>query len=317
MKPGSFPRALLLCSALGLSASCDRGQPAAAAAPSPSPAPVSPAARNGAEERKQRHRERMRSIAEGAARDGARVGRGKFSRQPLGDDGLPPARPFGPLPEDMKTELDALIAQAGGMPAAETALALIDQARDFTSPEVYSLILALLAHPDEAVRGGALSLLEGVRDEGALRVIDKALDDPAADVRLQAVEGMGRITTPETAPVIARAFEDGDSAVRQLAFQSALRQDDATRHVLLESAVKSSHPDLAEAAVGVVEATPSKATVTVMMEALSQADPLVFEKAHDMLYLTFHEDFRDTASAKEWWGKNHRDYDENLVLKNP
>ncbi|MDB6072954.1 MAG: hypothetical protein JWO89_594, partial [Verrucomicrobiaceae bacterium] len=163
----------------------------------------------------------------------------------------------------------------------------------------------------------ALSMLEGIQDEKALGVAAEGLKDADADVRLQAVEATARIIGPETAPVLKTAFRDNDLSVRQLAFQTALRQTDATRTSLIEEAIHSPFEDLAQASLGMVEAEPGQTTIPLMMDALSHPSATVREKAHDTLYLIFHEDFSNTAVAKGWWLQNHRRYDENLVLKTP
>ncbi len=217
----------------------------------------------------------------------------------------------------MKAELAKLIAQAQGKPGRDEALKLIDQARDFRSTEVFPLIEALLKHPDADVRGNALSMLEGIQDEKALGIAAEGLKDADADVRLQAVEATGRIVASETAPVLKTAFKDTDLSVRQLAFQTALRQTDATRTSLIEEAIHSPFEDLAQASLGMVEAEPAQTTIPLMMDALSHSSAVIREKAHDTLYLIFHEDFSNTAVAKGWWLQNHRRYDENLVLKAP
>ncbi len=243
--------------------------------------------------------------------------RGRFSQQFPGNDGLPSVQRLGPLPEESKAELQRLITQANTHPTKEEAVRMIDQARDFHSTEVFPLIEALLRHPDAEVRGGALSMLQGMQDEKALPVAAAGLKDTDPEVRLQAVEATARITSPEVVPVLKAALQDPDLSVRQLAFQNALRQNSEPQAVLIGDAVRSSYPDLAEAALGALESQPSPTTVTYMMDALSNSSPAIREKAHDTLYLIFHEDFPGTAQAKGWWLQNQRRYDENLVLKAP
>lgn len=266
-------------------------------------------------------RERPRPTNPGSRRQGftGRGGiefrRGIFLQQPLDEDGLPPARRFGELPEDLKKDLESFIALAKTTPARDEALNLIDQARDLNSIEILSLIEILLKHPDRDVRGNALSLLEGIDNPKALGVIASGLSDSDVDIRLQAVEAIGRITSSESAPILQDAFADDDLSVRQLAFQAAQRLDDATRRSLVEKAIQSPYEDLAMAGICVLEAEPSKSTAPILMDALANPSEFVRERAHDILFMTFHEEFTTPTEAKDWWNTNHRRYDESLVLK--
>jgi len=243
--------------------------------------------------------------------------RGRFLQGQLAEDGLPAAARFAPLPDDSRALLQRLIAAAQQGPDSAAALKMIDEARDLRSIEVIALVTALLSHADVDVRGNALSLLEGTSHTDALAVVEKALGDTSADVRIQAMEAMSRVNAPQTAPVLRKAFSDTDTSVRQLAFQAALRQDDATRSTLMQEGLQSPFVDLAAAVVDTVEGQPSKANVPLMMEALGSRHADIREKAHDSLYLTFHQNFTTTTAAKAWWNQNHRNYDDHLVLKNP
>lgn len=305
-------RCLALLSALAVASACKKETPPPPAAPAPAAKPSAPVA--GAPKVRRRSLDPRQREGQGA---GIEFHRGKYLQQLPDNDGQSAAKRFGALPEDMKAELEKLITQAKGKPGKEEALKLIDQAREFHSTDVFPLIEALLAHPDADVRGNALSMLEGIQDEKALGIASLALKDTDPEVRLQAIEATGRIVAPETAPVLKTAFKDADLSVRQLAFQTALRQSDATKMALIEDAIHSPYEDLAQASLGMVEAEPAQATITLMMEALSNPSAAIREKAHDTLYLLFHEDFTSTPAAKGWWSQNHRRYDDNLVLKSP
>ncbi|MDB6139176.1 MAG: hypothetical protein JWO94_2248 [Verrucomicrobiaceae bacterium] len=284
--------------------------------PTPEPASIPKAATPVTDASKSR-RHNLEQRRRGEQTGGIEFHRGKYLQQTPGNDGLSPSRAFGSLPEDSKAELDKLVSKARESLTKDQALQLIDKAREFNSREVFPLIEVLLHHPDPEVRGNALSILEGIQDETALCVVSLALKDADPEVRLQAVEAAGRIVAPETAPVLKAAFKDADLSVRQLAFQTALHQSDSTKNSLIEEAVRSPFEDLAQAGIGMVEAQPAQGTIALMMDALSNPNPGVREKAHDTLYLFFHEDFPGAAVAKGWWVQNYRRYDENLVLKTP
>lgn len=303
---------ILLALTLILLPAC--GKKDAVTEPKPPAAPPAPGATTKAGPSKAGRHDAARRRPDGG---GVEFHRGRFSRQFPGNDGLPPIQRLGPLPEDSKAELQRLITQANAHPSKEEAMRMIDQARDFHSTEVFPLIEALLRHPDVEVRGNALSMLQGMQDEKVLPVVEAVLKDTDPEVRLQAVEATGRITSPQLVPVLKTALQDSDLSVRQLAFQNALRQDSEPQAALIGEAVRSSYPDLAEAALGALESQPSPTTITLMMDALSSTSTAIREKAHDTLYLIFHEDFPDTAQAKGWWLQNQRRYDENLVLKTP
>ncbi len=280
-----------------------------AAAGSPAPAPPKSAGK---------HRPVRDADRHGPGSPGSiQFHRGKYLRQQLADDGMPAARKAGPLQNDERALLQNLITQAKAKPAADAALHIIDQARELNSIEVLPLVSAMLAHADADVRGNALSLLEGLGDLAVIPVVNTAMKDSDAEVRLQAIEAAGRITSPDLAPILLNALGDADLSVRQLAFQAGMRQDDASRMKIIEQAVKSPVEDVAQAGVSILEAQPSKSSVPLLMDALSSPSSFIRERAHDILGLTFHENFTNTDGAKAWWQQNHSNYDETLVLKNP
>lgn len=245
-------------------------------------------------------------------RSGVQFRHGKFSTASPDSDGLPPSRVLTSPSAEGNAALAPLMARARANPSHEEALRIIDEARDNGTLDVVEL---LLRHPDAEVRGHALALLEGVQDARVLSTISLALNDPDADVRTQAMDAAGRIVSAETRPVLGKAFADKDMNVRQIAFQNAMHQDGETKMALMSQAVKSSYQDMAVSALGWIEGQPSKATVTLMMDALGHSDPFIREKAHDTLALQFQQDFVNPAQAKGWWSMHQAQYDEHLVLK--
>jgi HEAT repeat protein len=200
-----------------------------------------------------------------------------------------------------------------GAVSKEEAVRIIDTFTDAPSLELIPLVNALLRHADRDVRGQALTLLEGLSDAALLPIVQQGLQDADPAVRLQAIETTAHLQSPALPALLTASYNDSDPNVRLVAFQTATEQPPEQRQPLITAAVKNPNQDLAQSAIDLLEAEPSKFSIATIMEGLDHKEPFIREKAHDILALTLGEPFKSSAEAKAWWGANERKYDKDLV----
>lgn len=248
----------------------------------------------------------------GEMRDGIRFRRSKYSDATALDSSTA-AKGLVRGDAGLNDRMSALIAKVGISVDKDTCLNALAQVADLPSEKLPELIGKLLHHPDPDVRGRALAALEGYDDPAVVPPAAQALSDADPDVRLQAVEVLNGVNAPEVASALSKALDDTDLNVRQLALQAGLEQPPAARAELLQKSAASTAPDLASAALNLMDASPSKSNIPFFIRALNHPDTDVRDLARDTLALTFHEVFDSSAQAHGWWVANQRRYSQDLV----
>ncbi len=193
-------------------------------------------------------------------------------------------------------------------------LAIVDEARDIRCSGVLGLVDGLLAAADPEVRGQAIGMLEGVTSPGILPLVAKVAADPDTDVRLEAVTVAAAMKRGEAMPILLKGMEDEDGNVRQTALCGALDLEPPHRIGALKVAAASPREDVAVAGLAFIEAEPNPDTVPAVLQALDHGSAAVRQQAHEIVALTFHQEFPTGVEALAWWEKNKGNYDENLVL---
>ena len=226
---------------------------------------------------------------------------------------MQPAKSLAAPSADERVLADALIARVAAAKEKTELQDIIADARQLESQELLRLLDKLLEAKDAEIRALALSLLDGTTAEAVLPTVEKAMRDSDTDVRLMAMQTASQVRSAALRPLLSSALKDPDLAVRQTAFQTGLAQDDATRSALLAEATHSAKEDLVLAGLAVAEATASKPTLVLTMDALDHPNATVRSQAYETLALTLHENFKSRAEALRWWQLNQHRYDEHLV----
>ena len=219
-----------------------------------------------------------------------------------------------------EAQVNALLELTRPGASKEECLNAIAQLNALESDRVPLVVQQLLGHPDQDVRAMALGVVEGVSHPSIDPVLDAALRDRSVDVRLRALEILSSAPHESAPALLSRAIEDKDANVRAAAFHSGLQTDEAARQRLLDQAARSLHPEIAISAIGVLDASPSKANVPLLIRALSHTNQEVQSVAREALALTFHSDFPDRPSATRWWSANQHRFSpdlEELVMSQP
>lgn len=241
-----------------------------------------------------------------------------FERSPLTyAQGQEPAQPAAPLPTNdpaADAGLAVLMHKAVPQAAKADALNLIEEARAFPSAKLCDLVQRLLRHPDSEVRAAALTLLEGHDAHGILQVVESALADKEAAIRLQGVEVLKHLTTNAAKPLYRSAMQDTNPNVRMLAFTSALEVSDAFREEVITTGSTSPYEDVAASSLSFMEAGLVKAYIPHLIQALDHPSSAVRRQAYERLFLTLDEKFSTANQARAWWQKNQHRFDDDLVM---
>jgi HEAT repeat protein len=227
-----------------------------------------------------------------------------------------PAAPvtFAPDSATEDEKARALIARIKTAVGAQQMQQLMAEAASLESRRLLDVVDELQKHSNPDLRAQALAWIEGYSSSAITPTLIRALSDSSVDVRMQALETAMNLNDPAVQGLALTAMQDTDLNVRQIGLQAGLRQSEEIQAQIIEAAARSPHADLAQAGLALVEASPSKANVHLLMEALDHAKAPVREQAHEVLALTLHRSFANQAAAKAWWSKNQQLFDEKLVI---
>lgn len=227
------------------------------------------------------------------------------------------ARTFAPASDEERRRAQALrneLRKAKNLQEIQQHLA---EARTLESDAMLGVVQDLQKHGDAEVRTLALTLIEGVNSPAVVAPLRNALSDSSAEVRIQAMEVAQHVVDPALRDVLLQAMEDENISVRQLALQAARNQGPEFYELAVARAATSPKEDLAAAGLALIEATPSKKTIGLVMRGLDHVSPKVRDQAHEMLFLTTHQSFPTSASAQAWWKQNAAAFDDDLVITDP
>src|SRR5262249_55263354 len=104
-------------------------------------------------------------------------------------------------------------------------------------PEAIALLKKVLRHNDTEARIHAASTLRERKDPESLPLIEIALNDPAAAVRIEAARALSR-TDPGSMSLLKKAMEDPDPAVRSHAIESLKGRTDPELLSLIQNAAR-------------------------------------------------------------------------------
>ena len=254
------------------------------------------------------------SRIEPAARSLVTFERGKYYTPTVANSA---ARTFAEATEDDRRKAASLVGMLSDGSSLDDVQKLLMEARDIESDAVLPVVNKLLKHTNPDARTLGLTLIEGVDSPALVPAVVQALQDPSPDVRIEAMEVAQQITDASLGEIMLKALDDDNLSVRQLALQSAGRLGDDVRSRAIEKAAGSPRPDLASAAVALLEAEPSKRTVGLVFKALDHPSVSVREQAHEMLFLTMHQSFNSAAHAQSWWQQNQDAFNNDLLITDP
>jgi HEAT repeat protein len=143
-----------------------------------------------------------------------------------------------------------LLARLAGDPSAQWIEGLLSRFPERITPRIH----ALLAHPDSAVRCGALRV--GAWEPGDLSAVVVHLSDPDLAVRTSACLALGRLGLDAVAPLLLERLRRGESPERAAAAQGLARLSPAALEELDSCLQTGTAEPVVVEALGVLARTP-------------------------------------------------------------
>jgi hypothetical protein len=192
---------------------------------------------------------------------------------------------------------------------------------DFYVPEIVGLVGSMLGMPPGSIapeiRLKALELLAGNIAPEILPALELARSDADESVRAASLLAAGQVRDPGLIRFLQPAIEDASPAVRLAILRAVEDQTVTAKQTVFGMALKSSHADLAEAALGELEVDARPSTVPLIIEGLNTPDAAIREEVRFALEFLFDREFESADEALKWWGENRHRYDDDLVPTDP
>lgn len=224
------------------------------------------------------------------------------------------ARSFAELTDDERRRADAVreaLRKTTGINDIQQQLA---EARTLESSALLGVVDDLLKHQDPMVRTLALTLIEGVNGPELVGPLRVAFADLSDEVRIQAMEVAQHLIDPAVRDLLLSMMDDENVSVRQLALQAARNQGEDFAELAVARAATSPLEDMAMAGLTLIEASPAKRKIELVFRGLEHRSARVREQAHEMLFLTTHQSFKNLSEARAWWKQNQDAFDDDMVI---
>ncbi len=136
--------------------------------------------------------------------------------------------------------------------------------------------------------------------------------DDCEDIRLAAVNLISQAEITGAEEILAKAREDKSEKVRNAAFDGLDCQDDASKSIVLEKAVKSPFKDVRENVVFALTTNSNRKGVDILIEGMMTDDSDFKEEIQDTLEFLLNRKFATSDEARTWWDENKERYDNDL-----
>jgi len=227
------------------------------------------------------------------------------------------ARSFSEATEEERRRAEEVRKALRGAKTIEQIQRELAEARTLESAALLDVVSDLMKHSDPMVRTLALTLIEGINSPALVNPLREAFADPSAEVRIQAMEVAQHLIDPAVRDLLLNMMDDEHVSVRQLALQAARNQGEEVAALAVARAATSPREDMAMAGLALIEASPAKKNLELVMRGLNHQSAKVREQAHEMLFLTTHQSFKNQAEAQAWWKQHQAAFDDDLVIIDP
>lgn len=159
-------------------------------------------------------------------------------------------------------------------PSERVRRATVDHLPFFDDPRVTPSIVTMLEHDTPAVRAGAAAALARVEEAAAVPALTRALRDPEPWVRYFALRSLGTWRNPAVAPLVLDRLERDDAGQVRLAAIETLGRVDAPHSLrALAPLTGAADPDVARAAISAIGQSASDEAATLLEALLRAAEP--------------------------------------------
>jgi hypothetical protein len=181
-------------------------------------------------------------------------------------------------------------------------------------PNVISIVQKALEDPNADVGQAAIALLNGYEDPAILPAVELAMKNNDEEIRQAAVDLLADVDTPQVGDLLIQALNDTSEDIRTAALDLIEKQNDDVQLRILENAIASPYDDVKEAAVSNLENMGNKKAVDVLINGLKNENSDFRETVSDTLESLIEQKFGTFEQAQAWWKANNSRYDDDLAL---
>lgn len=200
---------------------------------------------------------------------------------------------------------------------SDAKMEFISDFADAHPEQTIDLVNKALNDADAEVRLAAVESLSEKEEIGpeAVAAVTKALKDGDERVRQAAVEACANLNAPEIPKILVQAINDSSEDVRSAAFSVVDDKDPPVRLDVLKVGISSQYGDVKEATVTSLIDLSSPAAVDVLIPALKDPDENFREDVASAIEFLVSQEFQTYEQAKKWWDANRKKFDEELNEK--
>ena len=184
-------------------------------------------------------------------------------------------------------------------------------------PAIVPLVEEALADEDAEVRLAAMELLAGYDSTDVLTAAERGLKDADADVRKAAVDALAEVKDPRAGELLAVALGDGNEEVRLAAVGLMDSQPYDSKLNMAEKAIQSKDGNLFDVALTTLQNQSNADAVDILIQGYKNADDSRMGDLNRAMWFWFDQQFDDYNAAAAWWKANRGKANDNLSGTNP
>lgn len=228
-------------------------------------------------------------------------------------DLLPVATPA----EQPASESSRILRRYAGNLSSEEKIDLLDDLSMATDglEDALAVIRLAMMDADPAVRRQALLVLSSnglFFNVDLTELINKGLKDAEAEVREAAFTVLESVGVGRYPEIITGLLDASDEAVLQKAMELINTPKTILPISIYEKAMRSTNPVVRYDTLGIVRSQEHKRGITLLIDALKDADPSVRAEAEHSLFFLLDESFDSYEQAAAFWSSNSSRFAPNI-----
>jgi len=218
------------------------------------------------------------------------------------------------IPEDL--DLNAIVAKFKGPLPNDIKSDLFGELYGTKHPKILAIVNKELDNPNEDIRIEALELLAEFGNEEIFNVLEKALNDKSANVREVAIDLLDTVEIPGgssmEADLLSKGIADKSEDVRNVALGVMGDKPKYEIEIIAETAIKSKYLEVKEEILGELSTAPTMNGVEIIISGMQDKNEDFRDSVRDTLEDITDQEFASYEDALEWWNKNGSQYQEEF-----
>lgn len=218
------------------------------------------------------------------------------------------------IPDDL--DLNAIVAKFNSPMPDDIKSDLLGELYGTKHPKILAIVNKELDNPNEEIRIEALELLSEFGNEEIFNVLEKALNDKSADVREVAIDLLDTVDIPGgsniEADLLSKGIADKSEDVRNVALSVMGDKPKYEIEIIAETAIRSKYIEVKEEILGELSAAPTMNGVEIIISGMQDKNEEFRDSVRDTLEDITDQEFASYEDALQWWNKNGSKYQEEF-----